>query len=229
MDVLYFMVHYSNILFGVYCLSMLAGVILLLPVKRRWREYLMAVYGGFLFGMIPFWYLSENIVIALSACMLLSALFVFVQHCYGKKISLAFVIMLFQMMLILGVSIWENAYSRNPLGFYLTVMLLSMIISGGAHFLTDLTTEKWSRVICTIFGIVMLASTMFHFYRMDYSDFEKDLLAGESVPFFLYLLGIDYWIYDYQDLFLFLLVGLLAVYGLVAGVFLCFQKQRKSG
>lgn len=75
----------------------------------------------------------------------------------------------------------------------------------------------------------MIAGAVLHFYRMDYGDFEKDLLAGESVPFFLYLLGIDYGIYDYQDLFLFLLVGLLAAYGLVTGAFHCFQKQRRSG
>lgn len=229
MDILYFIKHYSHVLSGLNYLAMLAGVVLLLPVKGRWREYLIAIYGGFLFGMIPCWYLTENMVIALPACMLLSALFVFVQHCYGKKISLPFVILLFQMMLISGVLIWENAYSRNPVGFYLTFMLLSVVISGGVHLLTDLTTEKWSRTICPIFGIVMIAGAVLHFYRMDYDYFEKDLLTGESVPFFLHFLGIDYGIYDYQDLFFFLLVGLLAAYGLVIGVFHCFQKQRRSG
>ena len=75
----------------------------------------------------------------------------------------------------------------------------------------------------------MIAGAVLHFYRMDYDYFEKDLLAGESVPFFLHFLGIDYGIYDYQDLFLFLLLGLLAAYGLVIGAFHCFQKQRRSG
>lgn len=228
MDALYFIKHYSFILSGVNGLAMLAGVFLLLPVVGRWREYLITIYGGFLFGMIPLWCLSENMIIALLGCMALSILFVFIHHCYGKKIPLPFVVVFFQIILILGVLIWYDAYSSNPFGFYMTFMLLSVILSVGMHLLTDLTTEKWSRIICPIFGIVVIAASVMHFYRMDYSYFEKDLLAGESVPFFLNFLGIDFGIFDYQYPFLFLVAALLMVYGFFAGVFLWVKKQRKS-
>ena len=228
MDVLYFIKHYSFILFGMNGLAMLEGVFLLLPVVGRWREYPIIIYGGFLFGMIPFYYLSENMVFVVLGCIALSILFVFIHDCYGKKVSLPFVVVFFQMLLILGVLIWYDAYSSNSFEFYLTFMLLSVILSVGMHLLTDLTTEKWSQIVCPIFGIVVIAASVIHFYRMDYSYFEKDFLAGESVPFFLNFLGIDYGIFDYQYPFLFLVVALLMVYGLFAGVFLWAKKQRKS-
>ncbi|MDE6568553.1 MAG: hypothetical protein K2K70_12590, partial [Lachnospiraceae bacterium] len=179
MDVLYFIKHYSLILFWVNVLAMLAGVILLLPVVGRWREYLIPIYGGFLFGMIPFYYLSENMVFVVLGCIALSIFFAFIHNCYGKKVSLPFVVAFFQIILILGIRIWYDSYSSKPFEFYLTFMLLSVILSVGMHLLTDLTTEKWSRIICPIFGIVVIAAAVRHFYRMDDSYFEKDLLAGE--------------------------------------------------
>lgn len=227
MDLLYFIKHYSFILFWVNVLAMMVGVLLLLPVVGRWREYLIAIYGGFLFGMVPFYYLSENMVFVVLGCIVLSILFVFIHDYYGKKISLPFVVAFFQMLLILGVLIWYDAYSSNPFEFYLTFMLLSVILSVGMHLLTDLTTEKWSRIICPIFGIVVIAAAVMHFYRMDYDYFGK-YLPEESVPFFLNLLGIDFGIFDYQYPFLFLVVALLMVYGFFAGVFLWVKKQRKS-
>lgn len=213
MDALYYLISHNAIVFFVLNgLELMAGILLLVPAKRRWQEYLIAIYGGFLFGMIPLWYLSENVVFAMIGSIILAVMFGFVHNCYGKQISLPFAIFLFRLVLMLAVTIWSEEYYENPLECYGFCMFLSLLLSIGLHIIDDPTSVKCSRIICPIFGIWEVSGVLVYFYRMDYHYFLKELQSGDIIPFFLYMLKIDFWIVADQFVYLFLVIGLLVMY-----------------
>ena len=54
-------------------LELIISLFLLTSKKKEWNEYIICFYGGFLFGIIPFYVIIENIPIALTGCIFLSA------------------------------------------------------------------------------------------------------------------------------------------------------------
>ncbi len=213
MDTLCYLISHNAAVFVVLnMLELVAGILLLVPWKKRWQEYLIVVYGGFLFGMITLWYLSENLVFVMAGCTVLAVLAGFVHNCYGTQISLPFVVFLFRLVLMLAVTIWNDEYYGNQLEFYLLCMFLSLILSIGFHILWEMTSIKCSHIICPLFGILEAGGALLQCYRTEYDYFLKDLMSGETIPFYLNLLKIDFRIFDYQYVYLFLVMGLLAMY-----------------
>lgn len=213
-------IHVPKVFLGINFLELLAGILLLFPSKKSWREYLVVFYGGFLFGMLPFFLISEDLVITLAACICLSCTCIFLHYRHKDQGILPVIVVCFKVILILGVTLLQDYYLENKVEFYFICMLLSMIISGMVLMFFDLASERWMQIICPVFGILEISGAMLQFYRIDYLAFAKDFFSvRESVPFFLYLLKCDFWIFDYQTLFLAFILVLLMLYG-VGGLLL---------
>lgn len=130
-----------------------------------------------------------------------------------KKINLPFGILLFKLILLLGITLLDEQYEMDRFGFYIMSMFLSLVAFCVINGLFDLSNVKLSYFVSGLFGILELSGAIIQFYRIDYTYFNKELFSKSgSVSFFLYLLKVDYWIFDYQYLYLCVSVILLFVF-----------------
>lgn len=183
------------------------------PDKKGVQEYLVCLYGGFIFGAIPFYLLFDSGIAVITGCIVLSIIFICINYFWTKKV-IPIGVILFKIILILGSSLSEEYYSSNRLGFYIKAMLLSMLILFGINLLYDLS-EKNKRILITgLFGVLELGGAIIvQFYKVDYTRFDKDFFSKrESVSLILCLLKVDFWIFNYQYLFLFIIIALLLLF-----------------
>lgn len=198
------------------------------PDKRGVQEYLICMYGGFFFGLIPLYMLFDTMIAIFIGSMFLSGAFIFVNYCWKKKV-IPIGVVLFKINLIFGSTLFEEYYSMNRLDFFFKAMIFSLIVLCVINLFYDLSEKNKRIFISGLFGVLELGGSMIQFYKIDYTYFDKDLFdKRESVSLLLCLLKVDFWIYNYQYIFLFIIVVLLIIF-----LYLRFQrgwdfKHRKS-
>lgn len=198
---------FVNILEGI-----LSLYLLLSPKKREWFDSVICLYGGFLFGMVPAFLILEDIFVALICCMLLSAAFIFVQNKLKTGLYLPLGILIFKILLIAGITLLADQYSSNMFGFYLKVMFVSVLVFCVINIPYEVPAEQ-QHCIIRLFALSQLSGAIIQFYRNDYIAFDKGLYdIKESVSFFLYLLKVDFWIFDYQYPYIMCFLVLLFIY-----------------
>lgn len=194
------------------------------PDKRGVQEYLVCMYGGFFFGAIPLYMLFDTVAAVLIGCMFLSMTFVFSNYFWTKKIIPAGVVLL-KVLLIFGSVLFEQYYSVHRLDFFFKAMLFSMIALFVINLLYDLSEQNKRILISGLFGVLELGGAIIQFYRMDYTHFDKDFFSKrESVSLILCLLKVDFWIFNYQYLFLFIIIALLIIYFVWRRILRRFQR-----
>ena len=182
------------------------------PDKRGAQEYLVCAYGGFFFGAIPLYMLFDTVTAVLIGSVFLSVILVFANYFGTKKVIPAGVVLL-KVVLIFGSVLFEQYYSVHWLDFFLKAMLFSMLVLLAINFFYDLSEQNKRILISGLFGVLELGGSMIQLYRMDYTYFDKDLFSKrESVSLILCLMKVDFWIFDYQYLFLFIIIALLIIY-----------------
>lgn len=187
-------------------------LLLIFSGKRKWPDYIVCFYGGFLFGIIPFLVILENIFVAFIGSFILSLTIMFLQKKLNTKLYIPLEILLFKILLIVGIAFFDEQYSFNKLSFYLIVMLVSLFVFLIINIPYEVPMEQ-QHVIITLFALLELSGGILQFYRNDYIAFEKDLFSvKESVSLFLYLLKVDFGIFDYQELFIMCFFALLILY-----------------
>ena len=89
-------------------LELIISLFLLTSKKKEWNEYIICFYGGFLFGIIPFYVIIENIPIALTGCIFLSLMLCVLQKKAKQKLYIPLEIVMFKTLLIIGITLFEN-------------------------------------------------------------------------------------------------------------------------
>ena len=182
------------------------------PDKRGVQEYLICMYGGFFFGLVPIYMLFDTMIVMFIGCMLLSSVFIFANYFWTKKV-IPIGVVLFKIILIFGSILFEEYYSINRLDFFLKAMLFSMIVLFVINLFYDLSEKNKRIFISGLFGVLELGGSIIQFYRMDYTQFDKDFFSKrESVSLILCLLKVDFWIFNYQYLFLFIIIALFIIF-----------------
>ena len=198
--------NYATIFVGINFLEFVAGLLLcLIPLKKAWQEYLVCVYGGFLFGMVPAFYISESILCMLGSSVMLAVVLCWLQYFYRKKVYLPLLIIFMKMTLIAGGIFLYVTDSEQSIEFFILAMVLALIAYVSTNFVI-VPTAIQSHIILALFGVTEIVGAVLQFYRMDYSAFQKYGKEG-ALGFFLYILKVDYSIFDYQYLFV---IGLFA-------------------
>lgn len=119
---------------------------------------------------------------------------------------------------------FEEQYSLNKFDFYLLLMFVSLFAFMLINIPYELSIEKQNYIIKS-FALLELSGVILQFYRNDYLAFEKDLYdIKESVSFFLFLLKIDFEIFDYQDLYIICFLTLVIVYFIVKEAYKFLKK-----
>lgn len=204
--------QYTNLFVCINILEFIVGVFMIaLPSKKEWWNHIICFYGGFLFGLIPFFSIFGNITVAMISCILLSVVLICAYHYFKQKWNLALAVVIFKIILISGVTLCSEEYLSNGFRFYLISMLVSVFVFCMLSMIYELPSEKqyW---VSGLFGLMEMSGAVLQFYRIDYGSFNKDLLSGENVSCFLYFLKADFWIFDYQSLFVICFLGLLCFY-----------------
>ena len=84
-----------------------------------------------------------------------------------------------------------------------------------------------------LFALLEISGGVIQLYKNDFLSFGKDLYdRQESVSLFLYLLRVDFWIFDYQYLYVICFFVLLLVYLVcrkIAGYYGTNNQGRCSG
>lgn len=151
-------------------------------------------------------------IVMFIGCMLLSSVFIFANYFWTKKV-IPIGVVLFKIILIFGSILFEEYYSINRLDFFLKAMLFSMIVLFVINLFYDLSEKNKRIFISGLFGVLELGGSIIQFYRMDYTQFDKDFFSKrESVSLILCLLKVDFWIFNYQYLFLFIIIALFIIF-----------------
>ncbi|MCH5267230.1 MAG: hypothetical protein J1E62_02700 [Lachnospiraceae bacterium] len=201
----------------------LLGIYMLFFSGKKWRDYVICIYGGVLFGWIPSLYITENVIIAGVCCLFLSIILVQGYNVLmEKKIYIPFWIVSFQALLIAGVALFRDPYENNRILFFILSAFLSIALFLILSMLWDFTSEN-RYFVYGLFGIMEIVGSVFQHYRNDYSSFSKFLgTKNDDVSIFFYMFKLDFGIYDYQySLVMCMILSL-------AGYLLCYMLGRKA-
>lgn len=103
---------------------------------------------------------------------------------------------------------------------FISVMLFCII-----NLLCDYSYDRQYLVI-KLFALLELSGVLIQLYRIDLTYFEKDLFDNKvSISLFLYLLKVDFWIFDYQYIYIMCFFILLLMY-LICKKFINYCKKR---
>lgn len=192
-------------------IALILNLLMLLPKNRVWHDYIICFYGGFLAGIVILFVSLESIFVACFGSVCCSLLLIYLHNKFNSRIYIPFVIILFKILLVFGMTIFEKEYSLHMFHFYVILMLVSVLV-----FFVVTIMHKFSQrqkyYLVKLFALLETSGVIVQLYRRDYVSFVKFLdNRTDSVSFFLYLLRVDFWIFDYQYLyilcFLFLLFG----------------------
>lgn len=183
-----------------------------IPTRKRWQDYIVLAYGGVLLGMIPAFYLSESVACMLLSCLVLSFLLIAFHYQFQDILPIPVFIIFFKIVLLFGVTLFYPDHLEDKLEIFIISLFISVFCFIAFCYASDLEAKKL-QFFDRVFGVTELCGALFQFYRMDYSSFDKVLQEKrESVSFFLYLLKVDYWIFEYQYLFVLAIFLLLVLY-----------------
>lgn len=206
--------HYTFVFDFVNILELIFSLLLLIPAKRKWHDYILCLYGGFLFGIIPFFVFFENIFAALIGSVFVSLTLVLLHRKLETKLYIPLEIFLCKALLIVGILFFEGQYLSNKFNLYLLLMLASFVAFLIINIFYEFPTEKQNYII-KLFALLELSGAILQIYRNDYVSFAKDLYDNDikgSVSLFLYLLKVDFDIFDYQYLYIMIFCSLSIIY-----------------
>lgn len=198
--------------------------LLIIPKKKKWKDNIICFYGGFLFGSIPFFIIFENVLVVMIGCLFLSFVFLFLQKI---RVCVSFVVVIFKMVLLINITLFAEQYSLNMLRFFLFTMFVTIIIFCIIYILYEIPLEKQ---ICAInlFALLELSGAILQFYRVDFTYFEKDFFdSEESISLILYLLKVDFWVFDFQYLYIMIFFILLLVYWSCRKIIKCYKNRNR--
>ena len=66
--------------------------------------YIILLYGGFLFGLIPLFVVFENILVADLGCILLTVAFIYLHNKLETRIYMPLLIMIYKILLVIGIT-----------------------------------------------------------------------------------------------------------------------------
>lgn len=188
------------------------AVLLFFQKKRKWCDYIICLYGGFLFGMIPLFVVSGSTLAAGLGCILLTAAFIHLHNKLETRIYIPLLIIIFKILLVIGITIFEEQYSLHMFGFYLVLMFVSVFVFGIINLLHELSVRQQLGLI-KLFALLEISGGVIQLYKNDLISFGKDLFdRKESVSLFLYLLRVDFGIFDYQYLYIICFLFVLFIY-----------------
>lgn len=96
--------------------------------------------------------------------------------------------------------------------FYLILMCISVFVFGIINRLHELSMRQQLGLI-RLFALLEISGGVIQLYKNDFLSFGKDLYdRQESVSLFLYLLRVDFWIFDYQYLYIICFLFVLFIY-----------------
>lgn len=193
-------------------LELITSLFLLTSKKKEWNEYVICFYGGFLFGIIPFFVIIENILIALIGCIFLSLMLCALQKKTKRKLYIPLEIVMFKTLLIIGISLFDEWYSINKLNYFLFNLFVTVMLFCIFNILYEIPLDK-QHYINEWFALLELSGIIIQSYRVDFTYFGKDLYdSKESVSVLFYLLKVDFWIFDYQYLYMACFFALFIAY-----------------
>ena len=211
-------VDYSNIFISINILKLIVVIfILLFPNKKNWAEFAICIYGGFLVGLIPAFYIFESLSCMLVGSFTIGGAGVFLQRYFKSKTMLPTTIVLIKILLIIVVTIGEERFFNNFWSVYPLLVFVPFLFVFLFKYFFD--SMKQVHFLYEFFAIMELCGCLIQLYRSDYSYFNKYLDETMGVvEFILYLLRIDFWIFDFQYLFLTLIV-------IFWGMYIVFRKM----
>ena len=118
--------------------------LLLFQKKNKWYDYIILLYGGFLFGLIPLFVVFENILVADLGCILLTVAFIYLHNKLETRIYMPLLIMIYKILLVIGITFFSEQYSLHMFDFYLILMCISQRI--GKPTATLLTPQTLNRI-----------------------------------------------------------------------------------
>ena len=149
-----------------------------------------------------------------------------------QKLYIPLEIVMFKTLLIIGITLFDEWYSINKLKFFWLSLLVSLILFCIAKTVYEIPLDK-QHYINVWFALLELSGVIIQSYRVDFTYFGKDLYdSKESISVLLYLLKVDFWIFDYQYLYVICFFVLLLVYLVcrkIAGYYGTNNQGRCSG
>lgn len=186
--------------------------LLLFQKKNKWYDYIILLYGGVLFGLIPLFVVFENILVADLGCILLTVAFIYLHNKLETRIYMPLLIMIYKILLVIGITFFSEQYSLHMFDFYLILMCISVFVFGIINRLHELSMRQQLGLI-RLFALLEISGGVIQLYKNDFLSFGKDLYdRQESVSLFLYLLRVDFWIFDYQYLYIICFLFVLFIY-----------------
>lgn len=186
--------------------------LLLFQKKNKWYDYIILLYGGFLFVLIPLFVVFENILVADLGCILLTVAFIYLHNKLETRIYMPLLIMIYKILLVIGITFFSEQYSLHMFDFYLILMCISVFVFGIINRLHELSMRQQLGLI-RLFALLEISGGVIQLYKNDFLSFGKDLYdRQESVSLFLYLLRVDFWIFDYQYLYIICFLFVLFIY-----------------
>ena len=203
--------------------------LLLFQKKNKWYDYIILLYGGFLFGLIPLFVVFENILVADLGCILLSVAFIYLHNKLETRIYMPLLIMIYKILLVIGITFFSEQYSLHMFDFYLILMCISVFVFGIINRLHELSMRQQLGLI-RLFALLEISGGVIQLYKNDFLSFGKDLYdRQESVSLFLYLLRVDFWIFDYQYLYIICFLFVLFIYIILRTIYINFYSFIKGG
>ena len=201
--------------------------LLLFQKKNKWYDYIILLYG-FLFGLIPLFVVFENILVADLGCILLTVAFIYLHNKLETRIYMPLLIMIYKILLVIGITFFSEQYSLHMFDFYLILMCISVFIFGIINRLHELSMRQQLGLI-RLFALLEISGGVIQLYKNDFLSFGKDLYdRQESVSLFLYLLRVDFWIFDYQYLYIICFLFVLFIYIILRTIYINFYSFIKG-
>ncbi len=162
--------------------------------------------------MIPLFVVFENILVADLGCILLTVAFIYLHNKLETRIYMPLLIMIYKILLVIGITFFSEQYSLHMFDFYLILMCISVFVFGIINRLHELSMRQQLGLI-RLFALLEISGGVIQLYKNDFLSFGKDLYdRQESVSLFLYLLRVDFWIFDYQYLYIICFLFVLFIY-----------------
>lgn len=151
---------------------------------------------------------------------------VFLQRYFKSKTMLPTTIVLIKILFIIVVTFGEERFFNNFWSVYPLLVFVPFLFVFLFNYFFD--SMKQVHFLYEFFAIMELCGCLIQLYRSDYSYFNKYLDETMGVvEFILYLLRIDFWIFDFQYLFLILIVVFWGMY--IVFRKMLYEKVWKSG
>ena len=144
--------------------------LLLFQKKNKWHDYIILLYGGFLFGLIPLFVVFENILVADLGCILLTVAFIYLHNKLETRIYMPLLIMIYKILLVIGITFFLEQYSLHMFDFYLILMCISVFVFGIINQLHELSMRQQLGLI-RLFALLEISGGVIQLYKNDFLSF----------------------------------------------------------